>query len=149
MHGHTSPVCVLCSVSVLLVMWSSCDSHVTCLYYINFSGTVEVPITLPPSEYIGKVQDQLMVNISAFVTVKETDSVFVDKETFRFKTPDIALSVKDQIDVGNSEPVTVSFTNPLDVVLSNVKWFVEGAGLTKPIKLVGRYVRHVYTSGSH
>ena len=81
-----------------------------------------------------------MVNISAFVTVKETDSVFVDKETFRFKTPDITLSVKDQIGVGDNESVTASFTNPLYVVLSNVEWFVEGAGLTKPMKIVGRYV---------
>ena len=105
----------------------------------SYSATAEIPITLPPSEYIGKVQDQLMVNISAFVTVKETDSVFVDKETFRFKTPDIKLSVKDQIGVGDSESVTASFMNPLDVVLSNVEWFVEGAGLTKPMKIVGRY----------
>ena len=112
----------------------------TCVNSFILSATVEVPITLPPSEYIGKVQDQLMVNISAFVTVKETDSIFVDKETFRFKTPDIALSVKDQIGVGDSEPVTASFTNPLDMTLSNVEWFVEGAGLTKPMKLVGRYI---------
>lgn len=34
-------------------------------------ATVEVPISLSVSEYIGKVQDQLMVNISAFVAVKE------------------------------------------------------------------------------
>ena len=79
-----------------------------------------------------------MVNISAFVTVKETDSVFMDKETFCFKTPDVALSVKDQMRVGDSESLTASFINPLDVALSNVEWFVEGAGLTKPMKIVGR-----------
>ena len=75
-------------------MWLQLSSdmlHVVFLF--NLSATLRVLIFLPPSEYIGKVQDQLMVNISAFVTVKETESVFVDKETFRFKAPNIALSL--------------------------------------------------------
>ena len=99
------------------------------------TATLRIPITLPPSEYIGKVQDQLMVNISAFVTVKETDSVFVDKETFRFRSPDITLSVNQPVKVGSTETVSASFKNPLDVVLTNVEWFVEGAGLTKPQRI--------------
>ena len=127
-----------CDNSVTVV-WQSCDSHVTCLISILcLLATVEVPISIPPSEYIGKVQDQLMVNISAFVTVKETESVFMDKETFCFKTPDIVLSVKEQMRVGDSEMVTASFKNPLDAALSNAEWFVEGAGLTKPLKIVER-----------
>ena len=79
-----------------------------------------------------------MVNISAFVTVKETDTIFVEKETFRFKAPEIALSVKDPVKVGTTEPVTASFRNPLNVILTNVEWFVEGAGLTKPLRIRGR-----------
>ena len=78
-----------------------------------------------------------MVNISAFVTVKETDSVFVDKETFRFKSPEITLSVNQPVKVGSTGTVSASFTNPLDVVLTNVEWFVEGAGLTKPRRIRG------------
>ena len=50
----------------------------------SVSATAEVPITLLPSVYVGKVNNQLMVNISAFVTVKETDYHYVGKETFRF-----------------------------------------------------------------
>ena len=79
-----------------------------------------------------------MVNISAFVTVKETGSIFVDKETFRFKAPEITLSLNQPVKVGSTESVSASFKNPLNVVLSNVEWFVEGAALTKPLRIRGR-----------
>ena len=105
------------------------------------TATLRIPITLPASEYIGKVQDQLMVNISAFVTVKETDSVFVDKETFRFKTPDITLSVKDgrsSLAVGSTATVEAAFTNPLAIPLTHVTWFIEGAALLQPTSHPGR-----------
>ena len=78
-----------------------------------------------------------MVNISAFVSVKETDAVFVDKDTFRFKTPTVALTLRDSVRVGSSEKVTASFVNPLNVTLTNVEWFVEGAGLTQPLTIRG------------
>ena len=63
------------------------------LQILSISVTIEVPITLPPSEYIGKVNDQLMVNISAFVIVTETDSVLV--ETFHFQSMDLKIMVGD------------------------------------------------------
>ena len=100
-------------------------------------ATVEVPISLSFSEYIGKVQDQLMVNISAFVAVKETDVVFVDKDTFRFQTPTISLTLTDPVSVGSTESVAASFVNPLNVTLTGVEWYVEGAGLTPPLTIRG------------
>ena len=104
---------------------------------ISLVATVEVPISLSVSEYIGKVQDQLMVNISAFVAVKETDAVFVDKDTFRFQTPTISLTLTDPVSVGSTESVVASFVNPLNVTLTGVEWFVEGAGLTQPLTIRG------------
>ena len=110
-----------------------------CSFSYHCAEPIEVPITLPPSDYIGKVQDQLMVNISAFVTVKETDSVFVDKETFRFKTPDIHIKPDKKIlRPGQRSKVKASFKNPLNVTLSNVEWFVEGVGLTTPLVIPGQ-----------
>ena len=105
---------------------------------MSLAATAEVPISLSPVEYIGKVQDQLMVNISAFLSVKETDAVFVDKDTFRFKTPSIALRLMDPVRVGSTESVTASFMNPLNVTLSSVEWYVEGSGLTRPVTIRGQ-----------
>ena len=79
-----------------------------------------------------------MVNITAFVTVRETDSIFVDKDTFRFKTPAIELLLMDPVRVGDTAEVTASFVNPLSVILTNVEWFVEGTGLTQPLTIRGR-----------
>ena len=82
-----------------------------------------------------------MVNISAFVTVKETDSVFVDKETFRFRTPDITLSVKDgksSLAVGSTATVEATFKNLLAIPLTHVTWFVEGTALLQPASHPGR-----------
>ena len=113
--------------------------HKKSFFLSHYTEPIEVPITLPPSEYIGKVQDQLMVNISAFVTVKETDSVFVDKETFRFKTPDIHIRPDKKILYpGQQSRVRASFMNPLNVTLRNVEWFVEGSELTTPLVIPGQ-----------
>ena len=82
-----------------------------------------------------------MVNISAFVTVKETNFVFVDKETFRFKTPDIALSVAggtSSLAVGSTATVEAVFVNPMAIPLTHVVWFIEGAALLQPTSHLGR-----------
>ena len=100
---------------------------------------IEIPFSIPPSEYLGKVQDQLLVNISAFVAVKETESYFVDKETFRFKTPNINIKPeKKSLRSGQRSKVKASFKNPLNVTLHNVEWFVEGIGLTTPLVIPGQ-----------
>lgn len=60
----------------------------------------------------------------------------------RFKTPDIDIVIGDgsssKVAVGNSTDVTATFTNLLPVPLTKVQWFVEGSGLTEPLKIVGR-----------
>lgn len=78
-----------------------------------------------------------MVNISAFLSVREMDTVFVDKDTFHFKTPTIALRLMDPVRVGSIESVTASFVNPLNVTLSSMEWYVEGSGLTRPLTIRG------------
>ena len=61
----------------------------------------------------------------------------------RFKTPDIDIVIGDgsssKVAVGNSTEVTATFTNLLPVPLTKVQWYVEGSGLTEPLKIAGRY----------
>nr|WVH01984.1 protein-glutamine gamma-glutamyltransferase K-like isoform X3 [Halisarca dujardinii] len=103
-------------------------------------GVVEVPIRLTPEEYVGKVSEQLLVDITVFASVPDREAFLLEKETFRFRTPDLDLAAPAGMKAGEASTVTASFRNPLDQVLTNVEWFVEGAGLTKPLTLDGRSV---------
>ena len=105
---------------------------------MNISGVVEVPIVLTPNEYVGKVSEQLLVDIIVFASITDTETNLIEKETFRFRTPDLIMNVPDEVKVGQPTSVTASFRNPLDQWLTSVEWFVEGAGLTKPLTIDGR-----------
>ena len=89
--------------------------------------------------YIGKVNDQLMVNISAFVIVKETDYHYVGKETFRFQSTGLKIVVGDgsgtPVKVGTVETVKVTFTNPLQVPLTDAEFTAEGTALMDPLNI--------------
>nr|WVH01985.1 protein-glutamine gamma-glutamyltransferase K-like isoform X4 [Halisarca dujardinii] len=101
---------------------------------------VEVPIRLTPEEYVGKVSEQLLVDITVFASVPDREAFLLEKETFRFRTPDLDLAAPAGMKAGETSAVTASFRNPLDQALTNVEWFVEGAGLTKPLTLDGSKV---------
>ena len=89
--------------------------------------------------YIGKVNDQLMVNISAFVIVKETDYHYVGKETFCFQSTGLKIVVGDgggtPVKVGTVETVKVTFTNPLQVPLTDAEFTAEGTALMDPLNI--------------
>jgi transglutaminase 1 len=104
------------------------------------NGVVEVPIVLTPNEYVGKVSEQLLVDIIVFASITDTETNLIEKETFRFRTPDLIMNVPGEVKVGQPTSVTASFRNPLDQWLTSVEWFVEGAGLTKPLTIDGRSV---------
>ena len=101
------------------------------------TGVEEIPIIVTPNEYVGKVSEQLLVDITVFASITETDTNIIEKETFRFRTPDLTLDVAGEVRVGKETSVTASFKNPLNLWLTNVEWFVEGAGLTKPLTING------------
>ena len=101
---------------------------------------MKVPIVLTPNEYVGKVSEQLLVDIIVFASITDTETNLIEKETFRFRTPDLIMNVPDEVKVGQPTSVTASFRNPLDQWLTSVEWFVEGAGLTKPLTIDERCV---------
>ena len=110
----------------------------------SLPATAEAPIALPPFEYIGKVNDQLMVNISAFVTVKETDYHYVGKETFPFQLTNLKIVVGDgsgtPVRVGTMETVKVTYTNPLQVPLTDAEFTAEGTALMDPLSVYNSVV---------
>ena len=87
------------------------------------------------------MKEQFLLNVSIFANVEETDFSFVDKETFRFKTPDVDIDIigGSKVPLGDTVEVKAAFSNPLPIPLTGVVWFVEGAGLTAPVKVNGRY----------
>nr|WVH01986.1 protein-glutamine gamma-glutamyltransferase K-like isoform X5 [Halisarca dujardinii] len=101
---------------------------------------VVLPIVISPGTYIPALKDQLLLSLGLFATVEETDYHFVDKETFRFKTPDVDIDFVEgtsKVPLGSIATVKALFVNPLPLNLTGVVWHVEGAGLTKPIRING------------
>lgn len=72
-------------------------------------------------------------------------SIWLHCSSCRFQTPDIDIVIGDgsssKVAVGNSTDITATFNNLLPVTLTKVQWFVEGSGLTEPLKIAGRYIR--------
>ena len=86
--------------------------------------------------------DQLLVNIGVFAVEAVTDFNFVLKETFRFKTPDVDVTLGDgstsKIPPGQVTQCSATFSNPLSVDLTQVVWYIEGSGLLNPQTISGR-----------
>ena len=80
-----------------------------------------------------------MVNISAFVIVKERDFHYVAKETFRFQSTGLQIVVGDgsgaPVKVGTVETVKVTYINPLQVPLTDAEFTAEGTALMEPLNI--------------
>ena len=146
-------LCLACSLHIILYLVSI--RVFSCKYAFHFffppppppHTAVTIPVGIPSTEYLPVLKEQLLLSISAFANVEETDFSFVDKETFRFKTPDVDITIGEdssKVPLGETVEVRASFSNPLSFPLTGVSWFVEGAGLTPPIKINGRCVLTIY-----
>ena len=72
------------------------------------------------------------------MSCEELDYHFVEKEVFRFRTPDINMVLPvSSFRVGENVSVTASFKNPFEVELTGVEWYVEGSTLTPPRTIIG------------
>ncbi|KAK5646601.1 hypothetical protein RI129_005065 [Pyrocoelia pectoralis] len=84
------------------------------------------------SDYINKLVDHSLVKIYAIANVKETKQSWCEEDDFVLTKPTIKIDVKEKGSLGEDIKATFSFTNPIDVKLTNCKYTVEGHGLIRP-----------------
>nr|WVH01983.1 protein-glutamine gamma-glutamyltransferase K-like isoform X2 [Halisarca dujardinii] len=93
---------------------------------------IEVPFVVPPEEYAGKMRSQMCANLTVSVRCKDAEVTLT--ETLQLVPPSCSVQADAvALHVGQSTRVRAFFRNPLNVALNSTEWYIEGAGLTKPL----------------
>ncbi|XP_050728969.1 hemocyte protein-glutamine gamma-glutamyltransferase-like [Eriocheir sinensis] len=102
-------------------------------FVLEPKGTQEVAMTVQYSEYWAKLVEQCMMKIYSICRVEETGQTWTDEDDFNVEKPTLNIQMTDnEVRVRKSCEATFSFTNPLDVPLTDCKLSVDGAGLMRP-----------------
>ncbi|KAK4298187.1 hypothetical protein Pmani_029452 [Petrolisthes manimaculis] len=89
-------------------------------------------LRLEPSEYQDRLVDQGFVKVTATGHVQENKQSYVDEMDFQFDKPRIMIEVSE-CQVGQESSATLTFTNPLEVPLTDCHLTLEvGGGSYRP-----------------
>ncbi|XP_066288389.1 protein-glutamine gamma-glutamyltransferase K-like [Branchiostoma lanceolatum] len=99
---------------------------------IKPGGEEFVDMKFTPKEYLDKLVEQAIVKLFVMAHVDTTKQVYVGEHDFRLVSPDLILKAPSEMTVCKQSNVTVEFTNPLDVKLTQAVFRMEGPGLQKP-----------------
>uniref|UniRef100_T1IVX6 protein-glutamine gamma-glutamyltransferase n=1 Tax=Strigamia maritima TaxID=126957 RepID=T1IVX6_STRMM len=91
-----------------------------------------IALPVKADQYIGKLQDQGSMLMSAMLHIKETGQTYHAEDDFRICFPEISITVKDRMVVGKPAIITANFTNPLNKYLIVAKFIFESPGLAEP-----------------
>ncbi|XP_005095513.2 protein-glutamine gamma-glutamyltransferase K [Aplysia californica] len=85
-----------------------------------------VPVIVKPQDYLEKLKDCCMLDVSVWASVKETNQCFVTKSDCRLKKPHLNVKAPKEAVKGKEFKVEISFTNPLDTTLTECQVTVDG-----------------------
>ncbi|KAL1500916.1 hypothetical protein ABEB36_006335 [Hypothenemus hampei] len=85
-----------------------------------------------PEEYLGKLVDHGLMKIYAIASVEETKQTWSEEDDFTMVLPKLAIEQPEICKVLEEYPVKFSFTNPLNITLTECQYTVEGPGIQKP-----------------
>lgn len=112
-------------------------------YNLEFEPDEEktVELSVPGKDYQSKLNPEASLELCAAFTVQHTKQHFVARKAFTLEKPPLQISVPDSVKSGVDEEGTVTFTNPLNITLTNASVHVEGSAVMatvhefpKPIK---------------
>ncbi|KAF2351038.1 Transglutaminase N-terminal [Trinorchestia longiramus] len=109
-----------------------------------------ITLTIDPWDYIDKLVDMSFVKITVTAFVQETGQSFIDEFDFRFSKPWLNIDLPE-LHVGTESEATFSFTNPLDIPLTDAFVTMEVSGSVRPRTIrIDREVRpHEVFSYTH
>ncbi|CAH2294404.1 -glutamine gamma-glutamyltransferase K [Pelobates cultripes] len=99
---------------------------------INPGETKSVGMLVSYNEYRTHLLDQAAMMLTVSGIVQETGQKLAKQHTFRIRTPDLDIKVHGEAVVGQQITATIVFQNPLEIVLHNAVFHVEGPGLQRP-----------------
>ncbi|XP_063310997.1 protein-glutamine gamma-glutamyltransferase K [Pelobates fuscus] len=99
---------------------------------INPGETKSVGMLVSYNEYRTHLLDQAAMMLTVSGIVQETSQKLAKQHTFRIRTPDLAITVHGEAVVGQQITAEIKFQNPLEIVLHNAVFHVEGPGLQRP-----------------
>ncbi|XP_072936841.1 annulin-like isoform X2 [Epargyreus clarus] len=95
----------------------------------------QVTMLVTFDDYFKRLVDQASFNIACLATIVEKNFDYFAQDDFRVRNPDIKISV-DSKPVSHKEfTVTVKVENPLPIPLKNGKFYIQGPGLEKQLKI--------------
>lgn len=101
-------------------------------FVLNPQQSRDVSLTVKYSEYWKKMVEQCMIKIYTICCVKETGQTWTDEDDFQVEKPTLNIETPEEVQVKKVSEATLSFTNPLDVPLTECQLSVDGAGLMRP-----------------
>ncbi|XP_050294065.1 hemocyte protein-glutamine gamma-glutamyltransferase-like [Anthonomus grandis grandis] len=89
-------------------------------------------VTVQPEDYLDKLVEQGLIKIYALATVDETKQTWSEEDDFTMTLPTVTINLPEVVGVNEACDVQFSFTNPLNMPLTQCTYTIEGPGLQMP-----------------
>ncbi|CAG5134108.1 unnamed protein product [Candidula unifasciata] len=88
-------------------------------------------VEVTQDEYDGHLKDGCMIDVTIMAHVEETNQNFAKKEDYRLHKPHLAAKSPAEVNENEEFKVDVSFTNPLNVTLTQCSVTVDGVAIRR------------------
>ncbi|XP_056588343.1 transglutaminase 1 like 4 [Triplophysa dalaica] len=95
-----------------------------------------IPWILQYGEYMNHLVDQGALMLTVTGRVNQTKQILATQFNFRLRTPDLTITPVGEAVMGKELTVKISFQNPLQQVLKNVLFRIEGLGMQSVRKIL-------------
>lgn len=82
-----------------------------------------------------------MMKIYAIATVKETQQTWSEEDDFTIEKPSLKIVTRGDIAVGQEYGLEIQLTNPINRVLQECAFTIEGPGITRPMQIKFRDIQ--------
>ena len=89
------------------------------------------------AEYLNKIATDATLGVSCKARVLGANQYFFKKESFFIDRPDVNIHCPSSVTLGEEFPLEISFTNTLNIPLTECRLILSGPGLqsVRPVKL--------------
>ncbi|XP_012266223.1 hemocyte protein-glutamine gamma-glutamyltransferase-like [Athalia rosae] len=100
-------------------------------FTVHPGGTEQLKLTVKVDDYLEKLVEYSIMKLYAIATVKETNQTWAEEDDFQVLKPPITVKIDGELIVGKPAAISLSFTNPLNRILTQCKFNYAGPGLTR------------------
>ncbi|CAG4998459.1 unnamed protein product [Parnassius apollo] len=94
-----------------------------------------ISILVTFDEYFKKLVDQASFNIACLASIVDKNFDYFAQDDFRVRNPDIKIEINGKPTSRQEFEVIVKLENPLPIPLKNGKFYIQGPGLDKQLKI--------------